>query len=129
MVTDDSVQISISSSGMDEFEPSAAALGIKGASAALPLPLPGLPKTKIPLDIGPQVGGDGQDQEEFTLAMDLPSRGHAGVASCGGRKRGGGREVHYDHQTMRRSSFENGKGLRPKLGGIFEEAKIPQIQV
>ncbi|KIM41454.1 hypothetical protein M413DRAFT_27802 [Hebeloma cylindrosporum] len=80
MVTDDSVQISIS--GMDDFDPSAA-YGIKGAALPLSLPNPsrialGLPK--VPLPVGPQVdagyglGVDAQTQEEFTLAMDLPRR-------------------------------------------------------
>lgn len=124
MITDDSMQISIS--GMEEFD-------IKGA--ALPLPLPnasrialGLPK--IPLGAGPQVdyglGADTQAQEEFTLAMDLPRRVSAGRKRVA---REGGRDVHYDYQTRRRSSFENGSGLRPKLGGIFEESQIPHIQV
>ena len=132
MITDDSMQISIS--GIDEFDPSPA-YGIKGA--ALPLPLPnasrialGLPK--IPLSAGPQVdvghglGADAQTQEEFTLAMDLPRRVNAGRKRVA---REGGRDGHYDYQTRHRSSFENGRGSRPKLGGIFEESQIPHIQV
>lgn len=125
MVTDDSMQISIS--GRDEFDPSVA-YGIKGG--ALPLPLPsnsrialGLPK--IPLGVGPQVDVD-QAQEEFTLSMDLPRRMSAGRKRMA---REGGRDVHYDYQMRRRSSFENGRGLRPKLGGIFEESQIPHLQV
>jgi len=132
MVTDDSMQISIS--GMDEFDPSAAH-GIKGAAFPLPLPntsrialgLPKIPLGAVPqVDAGHGLGADAQAQEEFTLAMDLPRRVSAGRKRMA---REGGRDVHYDYQTRRRSSFETGRGSRPKLGGIFEESQIPHIQV
>jgi hypothetical protein len=132
MVTDDSMHISIS--GRDEFDP-LAAYGIKGG--ALPLPLPnnsrialGLPKIPLSVcsqvDVGYGLGADAQAQEEFTLSMDLPRRVSPGRKRMA---REGARDVHYDYQTRHRSSFENGRALRPKLGGIFEESQIPHIQV
>jgi len=83
--------------------------------------LPPLPKTKIPLGIGPLGDADEQDQKQFMLAMDLPCVVVAGNVE--------GKEYEkcvIDHRTMCRASFEN---EAETWEGIFEEAKVRQIQI